>query len=194
MKKKTAPRAPEKTRRALIAAAGMLFNEVGYDGTDSNRIARTAGFAPGTFYNHFVDKRAIFIAVYRDWVDAELATSAAAFEHPTKKTGRSHLARGILDHHRRWKVFRASLRSLSATDPIVHGERIKQRERQIAHAAALLRDGGVTGVSRERIYGLLLTLEIICDAIADGDVEALGISEKAMIAQLEAAISALFRG
>ena len=109
-------------------------------------------------------------------------------------TGRKNLARGILDHHRRWKIFRASLRALSATDAVVHRERIKQRKRQIAHAAALLRDGGVTGVSRERIYGLLLTLEIICDAIADGDVKALGIAEKAMIAQLEAAISPLSRG
>ena len=172
-----------------------MFNKVGYDGTDSNRIARAAGFAPGTFYNHFTDKRAIFIAVYRDWVEAEFRASAAAFAAPVpNRMRRATLVKNILDHHRSWKMFRASLRALSATDKLIHAERIRQRERQIEQAEALLRTQGAVSVPRARIYGLLLILEIVCDAVADGDTTALGIADAAMTAQLEAAVTALADG
>ena len=64
---------PEETRSKLVEAAGRLFNSVGYFGTDSNRIAREAGHAPGTFYVHFADKREIFLEVYRGWVSSGMA-------------------------------------------------------------------------------------------------------------------------
>ena len=53
------------TPERLIAAAAAEFREAGFAGTDSNRIARRAGFAPQTFYRWFKDKTEIFIAVYR---------------------------------------------------------------------------------------------------------------------------------
>src|SRR5439155_19483347 len=62
---------PAETRARLVAAAAREFGRVGYDGTDSNRLARAAGYAPGTFYKHFADKRAIFLEAYRAWVTAE---------------------------------------------------------------------------------------------------------------------------
>src|SRR5258707_8342773 len=64
-------RRPTETRRALIEAAARIFNSTGYHGTDSNRIAREAGYAPGTFYVHFPDKLAIFLEVYETWVSGE---------------------------------------------------------------------------------------------------------------------------
>ena len=64
-------RQPVETRRALIEAAARIFNSAGYHSTDSNRIAREAGYAPGTFYVHFPDKLAIFLEVYESWVSAE---------------------------------------------------------------------------------------------------------------------------
>lgn len=74
-RKQLAPRpsrgTPEETRERLVVAAAQLFNRVGYDGTDSNRIAREAGYAPGTFYKHFRDKKEIFLAVYEGWVTKE---------------------------------------------------------------------------------------------------------------------------
>ena len=42
------------------------FIESGYAGTDTNRIARRAGFAPQTFYRWFADKTAILRAVSHD--------------------------------------------------------------------------------------------------------------------------------
>ena len=77
-RKKPPARAPEETRSKLVEAAGRLFNSVGYFGTDSNRIAREAGYAPGTFYVHFADKREIFLEVYRGWVSSEWQAIAAA--------------------------------------------------------------------------------------------------------------------
>src|SRR5271170_2352101 len=62
---------PAQTRARLVAAAAAVFNRDGYYGTDSNRIARAAGYAPATFYKHFPDKRAIFLAAYEAWVSAE---------------------------------------------------------------------------------------------------------------------------
>jgi AcrR family transcriptional regulator len=53
------------TRERLVQAAAAEFREQGFAGTDTNRIARRAGFAPQTFYRWFTDKTEIFIAVYR---------------------------------------------------------------------------------------------------------------------------------
>src|SRR4051812_38261323 len=63
--------APEDTRARLVAAAAELFNRHGYHRTDSNRIAQAAGYAAGTFYKHFADKREIFLAAHEAWVTAE---------------------------------------------------------------------------------------------------------------------------
>src|ERR1700691_995174 len=62
---------PEQTRARLVTTAGEIFNRVGYHGTDSNRIAKEAGYATGTFYKHFKDKREAFLAVYEAWVTSE---------------------------------------------------------------------------------------------------------------------------
>src|SRR5260370_17670464 len=69
----TGPRrgSPAETRERLVAAAARIFNRVGYHGTDSNRIAKEAGYATGTFYKHFKDKREAFLAVYEAWVTSE---------------------------------------------------------------------------------------------------------------------------
>src|SRR5215475_16206765 len=111
-------RDPEASRRALVDAAAQLFNSVGYYGTDTNRIAIAAGYTPGTFYTHFEDKRTIFLEVYRQWLDDEIAAVATVLDsdEPAKQV---RLARVILDHHRKWRTFRASLRALYATDPVV---------------------------------------------------------------------------
>ena len=62
---------PEQTRARLVTTAAEIFNRVGYHGTDSNRIAKEAGYATGTFYKHFKDKREAFLAVYESWVTSE---------------------------------------------------------------------------------------------------------------------------
>jgi AcrR family transcriptional regulator len=170
-------RDPEASRRALVDAAAELFNSVGYYGTDTNRIAIAAGYTPGTFYTHFEDKRAIFLEVYRQWVDAEIEAVAAVLksDEPSK---RLRLARVVLEHHRKWKTFRASLRALYATDAVVHAARLEQRRRQIEVVLTQKHRSGKQ--ARAEILATLLTTEALCDAMADGDVEALDVREAEM--------------
>jgi len=174
-------RDPEASRRALLDAAAKIFNSVGYYGTDTNRIAVAAGYTPGTFYTHFEDKRAIFLEVYREWVDAEIEAVAAVLksDEPSK---RLRLARVVLEHHRKWKIFRASLRALYATDAVVHAARLEQRRRQIEVALAQKHRTGKQ--ARAEILAMMLTTEALCDAIADGDVEALDVREAEMFKAL----------
>jgi AcrR family transcriptional regulator len=207
-RKKPPVRAPEETRSKLVEAAGKLFNSVGYFGTDSNRIAREAGYAPGTFYVHFADKREIFLEVYRGWVDSEWRAIAAAIA-PEKGAGarspslrspslrsqslRSQslrIAQAVLRHHREWRMFRKSLRALTVTDERVHQARVAQRARQIAQTAELLKARGVTQTPA-RIYANLLLFEILCDAVADGDTATLGLKERDILARLAADVDAL---
>lgn len=180
-------RDPQESRRALVEAAATLFNSVGYHGTDSNQIARAAGYTPGTFYTHFADKRAIFLEVYRQWVDTELVDIAAGAQLRGAER-RERLAKTVLEHHRRWKTFRASLRALYAIDEHVRKERLTQRVRQIDLVIRLAKEAGRTPASRAEIYADLLAVEMICDAIADGDIKALGIRETEMVKVLVDAI------
>src|ERR1700761_8551817 len=65
-------RVQSETSARLIEAAAREFAECGFEGTDTNKIARRAGFAPQTLYRWFDDKTAIFLAVYSKWVREQL--------------------------------------------------------------------------------------------------------------------------
>src|SRR5206468_2819609 len=123
---------PEETRSRLVAAAAREFSRVGYDGTDSNRLARAAGYAPATFYKHFPDKRAIFLAAYQRWVDTEWASIEREIRRVEDPQAR---ARRIVDatiaHHTRWRGLRASLRGLVTRDAAVRAFYRVQRRRQL---------------------------------------------------------------
>jgi len=51
------PKRKRNTRQDLVEAAIAEFETVGFEGTNTNRIARAAGYAPQTFYRHFDDKK-----------------------------------------------------------------------------------------------------------------------------------------
>jgi hypothetical protein len=99
----------------------------------------------------------------------------------------------VLRHHREWRMFRASLRALSVTDERVHQARVAQRARQIAQTAALLKARGGSQTPA-RIYASLLLIEILCDAVADGDTATLGLKERDILARLAAEVDALLAG
>ena len=101
------------TRTRLVHAAAAEFNEHGYHGTDTNRIARRAGFAPQTFYRRFAGKLAIFIAVYQVWEDTERALLSQLI---ARKASAAQILQAAVQHHRDYLVFRRSLRQLSAED------------------------------------------------------------------------------
>lgn len=171
-----------QARAALVDAAAAEFNEAGFDGTDTNRIARRAGYAPQTFYRHFRDKTEIFIELYRRWMKDEFRQVDAA-------SGRGPLAaaRVIIDHHRAYRGFRRSLRSVSLTDPTVRTARADNRRQQLA----LFARGPYAGLDRLSQIALLLCIERIADAAAEGELDDLGLSPTAQAKLLTKAIGRL---
>lgn len=82
-----ARRKPESLAK-LKNAARKLFVERGYHATRPQDVAREAGLGHGTFYLHYDDKRACFLAFVEDarlelqeYVDARVAESDGSLEH-----------------------------------------------------------------------------------------------------------------
>src|ERR1700742_135605 len=109
-------RDPEVTREALIDAAEEAFNTHGYFGTDTNRIAREAGYVPQTFYRHFADKTAIFVAVYERWWQSE-ADALTKLLQAKPRADLAKVADAVIAFHVKWRGFRRSLRFLASQDP-----------------------------------------------------------------------------
>lgn len=61
-----APRRKPESLAKIKTAARKLFVERGYDATRPQDIAREAGLGHGTFYLHYPDKRACFLAFVED--------------------------------------------------------------------------------------------------------------------------------
>ena len=169
---------PAETRDRLVATAAEVFNRDGYDGTDSNRIAREAGYSPGTFYKHFPDKKAIFLAVYEEWVAREWQSVGALLtSEGSVQEVAGRIVDVFLDHHARWRGFRASLRALVPIDADVRAFSRELRKKQLealAHLSKTTR-GGRTARSREEDALLLFSVERAADAVADGEAESLGL-------------------
>ncbi len=63
---KVKKRDPERTIRAIIAAARQEFAEYGYDGARTDRIAAGTGMSKGVLYHYFTSKDELFVAVLED--------------------------------------------------------------------------------------------------------------------------------
>jgi AcrR family transcriptional regulator len=178
-----------ETRERLVRSAAGVFNRSGYHGTDSNRLARAAGYSPATFYKHFDDKRAIFLAAYEAWVTAEWSK----VERLLREGGRPEAqATRIVDlvvaHHRRWRGLRASLRTLVAADATARAFYRAQRRRQLRMIDDLKVSPKAKARRPEEDAMLLFTLERVCDAIAEGELRGLGLSVTPTIALLRALV------
>jgi AcrR family transcriptional regulator len=172
-------RDPEATCAALIAAARKEFEESGFDSTQSNKIARRAGYAPQTFYRHFADKVEILLAVYASWVFEEQQALDAA-------RGMREAARVLLVHHRASLRFRRALRALSVTDPRVRAARAKSRMVQIEHLRKLLPH--TAEMSDAKLARSLFVIERVADACAEGEFADLRIAPEAAEEQLAACL------
>ncbi len=160
------------TAAKLVAAAAREFRQHGFSGTDTNKIARRAGFAPQTFYRWFNDKAEIFLAVYRAWEEEERKVLAHLL---AEKAPASLVADAIISHHRTYRLFRRSLRQLALEDPIVRKARAESRLRQIERIRASL---GASAPDAAELATILLQIERLCDGIADDEFSDLGVEEK----------------
>jgi AcrR family transcriptional regulator len=172
-------RDPQATRAALIAAARKEFEESGFDSTQSNKIARRAGYAPQTFYRHFRDKIEILLAVYASWVGEEQRALGAS-------RSMRQAARALLDHHRASLRFRRALRTLSITDARVRAARAESRRVQIAHLKELLPH--TAGMTDGRLARSLFVIERVADACVEGEFTDLRVSAEAAEEQLAACL------
>jgi AcrR family transcriptional regulator len=175
-------RQPQRTRAQLIEAAIREFNVHGYAGTDTNRIAREAGFAPQTFYRHFPDKLAIFHEIYENWWRAEADAVAIAAGESREALA---AAKVILQFHQNWKIFRRSLRTLSVEDERTRRARADGRRSQIQALGQSLSKQGFA-----QKLGQLLTVERLCDAAAEGELADLGVTKPEALALIVNAVQA----
>jgi AcrR family transcriptional regulator len=183
---------PAQTRERLIAAAALLFNRNGYHRTDSNQIARQAGYATGVFYKHFADKREIFLAAYEKWVVSEWnAVDQRLSLGGTPVETAQRLVKLTIDFHTRWKGLRTSLIELVFTDSQVRRFYRRQRNRQLDRMAGIRREIGVRQRRREDDAIHLFTMERTCDGIAQGELRDLGLDRERMIQSLVNKVAAL---
>ncbi len=171
----------------MIAAAAREFNRHGFSGTDTNKIARRAGFAPQTFYRWFRDKTEIFVAVYRAWEEEERGVLGALL---AENASPRRLVDAIVEHHRRYRVFRRSLRHLTLEDPVVRKARAESRMRQIERIRLSL---GSSAPKTDEIATILFQIERLSDAIADEEFADLGVDDKIPRAALEELLARLRR-
>lgn len=190
--------APQDTRARLVAAAADAFNRHGFHHVDSNRIAKEAGYAAGTFYKHFSDKRAAFLAAYEAWVTSEWSAIGGelAARRPRARLA-ARILELVLEHHQRWRGLRASMTALLVEDAGVRAFHRAQRRRQLELLAALRATASRGDTPRLRTTEedalLLFTLERTCDAVASGETRDLGLDREHLLellrVQIEHALS-----
>ncbi len=167
------------TGALLVEAAAKEFRQHGFDGTDTNKIARRAGFAPQTFYRWFKDKTAIFLAVYRNWIDEDFRAAGTLLGEDASD---KRLIDSAISFHRAYRIFRRSLRRLALEDPAVRKARAASRLDQIARLKGWM---GPRPPGDEAIAVLLLIHERLCDAIAEGEFADMGLTDRGARAELE---------
>ena len=169
----------QRTDERLVQAAMAEFCDHGFAGTDTNRIARRAGFAPQTFYRWFKDKTMIFLAAYRAWEEEERSVLGVL-----KRSGRDteSVIDAIVAHHSRHRLFRRSLRALSLDVPEVRKARAESRRRQADRIATAA--GTEPALGLEGIIVRLLQIERLADALAEGELADLGLGENIARARL----------
>jgi AcrR family transcriptional regulator len=174
-----------ETPSLLLRAASAEFARHGFAGTDSNRIARRAGFAPQTFYRWYRDKIDIFIHVYEAWIAGELEAIAAlnAGDAPAER-----LAAILVAHHKAHLKFRRNLKQLSLENPAVRAARAESRRRQVE---IIQRWHPASPLAPADIAVALFKIERLADAIAEGEFVDMKLGDTAAHAALAALITSL---
>lgn len=179
------------TRTRLIEAAMSEFIEHGFAGTDTNRIARRAGFAPQTFYRWFDDKVAVFSEVLHVWAEAEFAMLAALVGEGEAGGGLSplnpwQLAEACVENMRPFLTFRQHLRSVTMQDAAVRQARARGRAGLLVRLSLLC-----PHLAPDALAHAVLQIESLSEMLARGDHTDLGAEDGVMLQALADHIAAL---
>jgi AcrR family transcriptional regulator len=166
------------------------FNDHGFDGTDTNRIARRAGYAPQTFYRWFGHKTEIFVAAYRAWEDLERGVLEELLRGHASA---GKLVEAIVAHHSQYKIFRRSLKQLSLDSSAVRQARAASRRRQI-EAIQHWRQKRRPAMSESAIATTLLQMERLADALAEHELEDMALSPVSAEGALAHIVESLLEG
>ncbi len=177
-----------ETAERLLEAAMTAFMTDGFAGTDTNRIARAAGFAPQTFYRWYPDKVAIFIACYHRWEQEERLMLDRA---RARGADARQLARVIVRHHRHYRHFRRSLRQLAVAHATVRAARAASRQRQ---AEYLLSQHPHAGIGRDAVLVILFQIERLADAHADDEGTDLALAPRVLLDAIAELVARLAGG
>ena len=175
----------------LIEAAMSEFIEQGFAGTDTNRIARRAGFAPQTFYRWFDDKAAVFAEVLHVWDEAEFATLAALVGEGDAGAGGLNplqLAEACVENMRPFLTFRQHLRSVTMQDATVRQARARGRAGLLVRLSLMC-----PHLAPEALAHTVLQIESISEMLARGDHADLGVGDGEMLRALAEHIASLQR-
>ena len=168
----------------VVGATRTRLIEHGFAGTDTNRIARRAGFAPQTFYRWFSDKAAVFAEVLHVWEEAEFALFMSLLG-PHELTP-LQLAEACVENMRPFLTFRQHLRSVTLQDAAVRAVRGQGR------AALMSRLGPwCAHLAPESLAHTLLQIESLSEMLARGDLSDLGVSGSETLQALADHIRAL---
>ena len=166
------------TRVRLIEAAMSEFIEHGFAGTDTNRIARRAGFAPQTFYRWFADKAAVFAEVLHVWEEAELAALVGLLGDAGGLSP-LQLAEASVENMRPFLTFRQHLRSATLQDAGLREARAAGRARLVDRLSPLC-----PHLSREDLASTVLQIEAFSEMLARGDATDMGVAGDALMQAL----------
>ncbi|MEV7720986.1 TetR/AcrR family transcriptional regulator [Streptomyces sp. NPDC088184] len=132
-------------RERLLDAARQLLAEGGYPATSISALARRAGVATGSVYNHFTSKQELLAAVFRHVAGHELG---AVREAVRARSGVTEQLRALVEvfSYRALRSPRTAWALLAEpVDPLVEEERLTYRRGYHALAETVIVAGISTG-------------------------------------------------
>lgn len=133
------------TRERLLEAAVELLEEGGYAAASVAAIAERGGVATGALYRHFPSKAELFVEVFRDTAEQELAALYEASTVPGDTMEKldsivRQFTGGVLARPRlAWAL------GYEPVDPLVDAERLRYRQTYRERLAELVRFGIANG-------------------------------------------------
>jgi AcrR family transcriptional regulator len=129
------------TRERLVRAARELVEEGGYAAAPVTAIAARAGVSAGALYRHFPSKPELFVELFRETADREVAAMGEAAAGPGTVVERieavvtTFAAHALHNRRLAWALV------YEPVDPLVDAERLAYRRDYCERMAGLLRLG-----------------------------------------------------
>ena len=163
-RKKSRGRSPGATRRRLVEAALRVLESGGYSAASVQAIADRAGVSAGALYRHFSSKAELFVEVFRDAAERDLA---AVDEAAATGDCLARLEAAVATHAKRALRRRRLAWALlyEPVDPLVDAERLVYRRKYCRHMAGLLRQAVNAGEIPQQ--NLELSAAAVVGAIAE---------------------------